>query len=238
MYKKLCIGLAVSFCIPMVAAEEGDGWNGQGELGFAQTTGNTEVQSLSTRLKLGYKKLSWEHELELEALRSEDEEKVTAERYGLDWKTSYHLTPDINYLFGKLRYEDDRFSGYDYQGSLIAGYGHQLIKQERTDLKVEAGVGMGRHQRLEIFSESEDQLLGFLRLNFRQKIGDHSVFTQDFRVEGGSENIYNESETGFQVAVMENLALKLSLLIKNNSDVPANTEKTDTLTTVNLVYSF
>ena len=238
MHKKLCIGVAVSLCIQAAAAEESDGWNGQGELGFAQTTGNTEVQSLSSKLALGYKKLLWEHGLELEALRSEDETKVTAERYQLKWQTNYHLTPKIDYLFGKFRYEDDRFSGYDYQGSLLVGYGHQVINTERTGLKLEAGVGIGRHQRLEIFSESDDQMLGFVGLNFRHKIGDHSEFTQDFRVEGGSENIYSESETGFQVSVMRNLALKLSLLIKNNSDVPLNTEKNDTLTTINLVYTF
>jgi putative salt-induced outer membrane protein len=150
---------------------------------------------------------------------------------------SNYLLSDKSYLFGKLRYEEDSFNGYDYQASLILGYGRQIIDTERTGLKLEAGIGW-REGELEIITETNDETVGFLGLSFRQKIGSHSEFTQEFQVEGGSNNVYSESDTGFKVNIMENLAMKLSLLVKNNSDVPPDTEKTDTITAVTLVYNF
>ena len=44
--------------------------------------------------------------------------------------------------------------------------------------------------------------------------------------------------TALTAKVNTSLALKVSLTIKNNSEVPVGTEKTDTETAVTLVYSF
>ncbi len=238
MHKKLALGLAVSLCLQAAVAEDKP-WNGQGELGFTQTTGNTETQSLVAKLGFGYKVLPWEHNIKLETLRSEDNSTLSAETYGLKWQSNYHWS-DSSYLLGKFRYEEDRFSGYEYQSSLIFGYGHQLINTDSTGLKLEAGVGIGQNNiLLDIYSETNDQqLIGYLGLNYRQKISDNTEFTQYLKVEGGTENVYSESDTGFLIGVMEHLKLKLSLLIKNNSEVPQGTEKTDTKSIVSLIYDF
>ncbi|MDM8559196.1 DUF481 domain-containing protein [Candidatus Parabeggiatoa sp. HSG14] len=240
MHKKLALGLAISLCIQVAAAEEtSTPWKGEGELGFTQTTGNTENQSLVTKLAIGYKLSSWEHTLNLNALRAEDKDELTGESYGLNLQSNYDLSQDQKqYLFGKLRYEEDRFSGYDYQSSLIFGYGHRVFDTEDRGLKLEAGVGVGQNQMVVFDQSSDSQAIGFLGLNYRQKIGAHSEFTQDLKVEGGSENVYSESNTGFKVSVTDKVAMKLSLQIKNNSEVPPDTEKTDTITAVTLVYDF
>ena len=240
MYKKLGIGLVVSLCLQAAAAEETEGpWNGEGELGFIQTDGNSETQSLTTKLAVGYKRFLWEHMLNLDALRAEDEIQMTAESYGLKWQSDYHFTADgKSSLFGKFRYEDDRFSGYDYQTSAIVGYGYKVFYTAPTLLKLEAGIGVGKSPLQTDVKADDEEMIGYLGLNFSHEIGDNSVFTQKIRTEGGSENIHTESETGFQVNVMKHLAMKLSLSIKNNSQVPADTEKTDTITGVTLVYRF
>jgi len=206
--------------------------------GFTQTSGNTEIQSLVAKLALGYQLFSWDHSLKLEALRAEDQVNLTAESYGANLQSNYNFSEN-SYLFGKFRYNEDRFSGYDYQSSLIFGYGYQVINTERTGLKLEVGIGAGQNNmQLDIYSQTDEQILGFLGVNFRHQIGAHSEFTQDLKVEGGTENVYTESETGFKVNVMENLAMKLSLSINNNSEVPPGIEKTDTVTAVTMVYSF
>jgi len=231
------LGFAILLCSSQVALAEKNHWKGEGELGFTQTSGNTETQSLIAKLSLGYKQNSWEHNIELEGLRSEDGNAVTSERYGINLQSNYSLS-ERNHLFGKGRYEEDRFSGYDYQTSLIGGYGHHFIKNERTDLKIEVGAGV-RQSKLNVAgSQADEEGVGFAGLNFSQKIATHSEFTQDFRVEAGSDNIYSESDTGFKVNVTDQVAMKLSVLVQNNSDVPPNTEKTDTITAVTLVYNF
>jgi putative salt-induced outer membrane protein len=237
MHKKLALGLAVSLCLQGAIAEE-NSWKGEGELGFTQTSGNTETQSLVAKLALGYQLFSWDHSLKLEALRAEDHNTLMAESYGANLQSDYNLS-ESSYLFGKIRYNKDRFSGYDYQSSLIFGYGYQVIDTERTGLKLEAGIGAGQNNmELDVYSQTDAQMIGFLGLNFRHKIGAHSELTQDLKVEGGTENVYTESLTGFKVNVFDNLAMKLSLSIKNNSDTPPDVEKTDTVTAVTMVYSF
>jgi putative salt-induced outer membrane protein len=146
MHNKLALGLAISVCLQAAVAEEDKPWNGQGELGFTQTTGNTKTQSLVAKLGFGYKMLPWKHNLKLETLRSEDNSTLSAETYGLKWQSNYHWS-ESSYLLGKFRYEEVRFSGYDYQSSLILGYGHQLINTDSTGLELEAGVGLVQESR-------------------------------------------------------------------------------------------
>jgi putative salt-induced outer membrane protein len=198
--KKLSIGFAILLGTQIAVAEEESGWKGEGELGFTQTSGNTETQSLVAKLALSYKLTSWKHEAKLEALRSENDSVLSAERYELNLQSDYFLS-DKSSIFGKLRYEEDSFSSYDYQASLIVGYGHQIIDTERTGLNLEAGIGMRRGE-LEIVANSNDETVGYLGLIFRQKIGSHSEFTQYFQIEGGSDNVYTESDTGFKVNII------------------------------------
>lgn len=241
MHKKLTLGLAISLCTQVVVAEDipETPWTGEGDFGFTLTTGNSENQSLVTNLAVGYRLASWEHTLKLNALRAEDDSELSAESYGLKLQSNYNLFKGKEkYLFGKFRYDEDRFSGYEYQTSLLLGYGHRVFDTKERGLNLEAGIGIGQNQ-IDIFNQSSDgQAIAFLGLNYRQKIGSHSEFTQDLKVEGGSENVYSESNTGFKVSVTKTLAMKLSLLVKNNSDVPSDKEKTDTVTAVTLVYDF
>jgi len=261
MCRKLSLGFAILLGTQVAIAEKSP-WSGDGELGITHTSGNTTNENTIAKLKIGYTQSSWEHEAKLEVLRTSDDDKLTAERYGLDFESDYKLS-DVSYLFGKFRYEDDSFSGYKYQASLIGGYGYKLFETDITSLKLKAGIGV-RLSELETTSESDaseadDQegIIGFglsesdtsgadddqegiigFGLNYSRKIGAHSEFTQDFLVEAGSENIYSESDTGLKVSITEKLALKLSLSIKSNSDAPADKEKTDTVSAVTLVYSF
>jgi len=58
-------------------------------------------------------------------------------------------------------------------------------------------------------------------------------------VESGSDNTFTQFNTGIAVAMNESFALKFGFEVRNNSDVPPSvSEKTDTTTTMNLVYNF
>jgi len=251
MWKKFLVGFAILLCIQIVVAEETP-WKGEGELGITQTTGNTENQNVIAKLELTHEQDSWKHKAKLEALRTEDEEKLTAERYEFKWKTDYKLS-ELSYVFGKLRYEEDKFTGYNYQASLSTGYGYKVFDTDIDSLDLEAGIGVRTFELegevtddseksefvgLKLESESEQEAIVTFALAYTRKIGANTKFTQDFLVEAGSENIYSKSDTGLKVSMTDRLALKLSLLVKNNSEVAADKEKTDMISAVTLVYSF
>ncbi|MCK5716142.1 MAG: DUF481 domain-containing protein [Thiomargarita sp.] len=262
--RNTCAILLASF-VTTASATEGEelGWNGEGEFGFTSTTGNTETQSLIAKMDLGYKLTSWNHNFKLDALRAEDDNNITAERYGIKLQSDYFMSLNTA-MFGKLRYEEDHFGSYDHQSSLILGVQYHAINNTRTRLRLELGAGMSQNELelTEFDTDTQEGFIGYAGLKFSQKIGAHSEFIQNIEVEGGSENVYVESDTGFKVNIMENLALKVSLLVKYNSEVAPATnavpateaspgieavsgreaipekKNIDTMTAVTLVYNF
>lgn len=64
------------------------------------------------------------------------------------------------------------------------------------------------------------------------------MLSEDLLVQGSGDNVFTESITTFTVKMTEKLSLAVDYKIRNNSDTPAGVEKTDTITSVNLVSSF
>jgi putative salt-induced outer membrane protein YdiY len=60
--------------------------------------------------------------------------------------------------------------------------------------------------------------------------------TNKLGVEVASNNNFLENELGLAVKVSDHLALSLGYAVRHNTDPPAAFKKTDTLSTVNLVY--
>ena len=211
-------------------------WKGEGEFGFTQTSGNTDTQNLIGKLGINYLQQRWEHKFNIASLRAEDSNKLTAESYGLEFQSNYKWSEN-QYWFNKIKYDDDSFSGYDYQASISTGYGFHVFKTKLTSLSLDIGVGF-RQSQLIGAADAEQEPIAVGKIDYSRKIGSHTTFTQDFSVEAGSENIHSEANTGLKVSITDTIAMKFSYSLKNNSEVPANVEKTDGITAVTLVYGF
>ena len=83
----------------------------------------------------------------------------TAEAYSSGWKSEWTMT-DVNFLFGRLDWRKDRFSGYEKQFSQTVGYGHRLIDNEKHSLNGELGVGARQSDLAGGGSTSETILTG------------------------------------------------------------------------------
>jgi putative salt-induced outer membrane protein len=55
-------------------------------------------------------------------------------------------------------------------------------------------------------------------------------------VEAGSNNTFVQNDLALQVKMTDVLALAVGYSVRHNTDPPLGFEKTDTLTTINLVY--
>lgn len=228
--------------LPMVlpAADENDmqqaTWQGEGALGFTSTSGNTDSENLNASLKIGRQHDRWKHSASVESIRNEVDDDVSADRNVIKLRSEYGFG-EKSYLFGKLRYEDDEFSGYDSQTALSFGVGSRLIENERHLLDASAGIGYRKLEESDTGEEDESAILtGDLRYEY--KISESATLSEAILVESGDENTYSESETALKMAINGNLAAKFAYLVKRNSDVPEGTDRTDTVTTVSLVYSF
>ncbi len=210
-------------------------WTSEAELGFVQTTGNTETESLNFKFALDNKRKDWEHSLKLESSRNADSTGTTAERYLLLLKSQYTLTK-LSYLFGRLQYEDDRFSGYNYQASEIIGYGRRLVKTD--ELKINAELGAGMRQNDFENGKTESEKLAVAAADLDWKISKSANLTEELSIEIGEDRTISKSVTGLKTKINSSLSSKVSYTVKHASEVPVGTKKTDTELAVTLVYTF
>lgn len=216
-------------------AEEQSPWAGKATLGYLATSGNTENSTLNTGFEVGYTSGQWAHLLKAAAISASENEVTTAEAYDLGWKSERKIT-DHDFLFGRLQWRKDNFGAFDTQFSQSVGYGRRLIDNDKHKLNAELGVG-ARQSELQLGGK-KDETIFTAGAYYKWQLSETAVFRQDLTVEAGDENTYTESVTAISAKLLGDLALVASYTIKNNSDVPLLTEKTDTYTALSLEYSF
>lgn len=232
-------------------ASDRNGWSGTGELGLAVSRGNSTTENLNARLDLANEDDAWKHKFHLGGVRARgevigdfdgdgvEEEKleITANRLELGGSSALKLD-DRNYWITALRYENDDFAPYANQATLAIGYGHYFIKNERTELSTEIGPGY-RHAEVAGTGATENDFIGRGQLDFTHQLTDTTRLYDSLLVEAGRDNTFVQNDIGVAVAMNAALALKVGVQARHNTQVPTGrTEKTDTLTTANIVYSF
>ncbi|MDZ7644809.1 MAG: DUF481 domain-containing protein [Woeseiaceae bacterium] len=216
-------------------AEEKGPWTGKAALGYLATSGNTESSSLNAAFEVGYAHERWQHLLDASVIAAQENDVSTAEAYKVGWKSEFSFS-ERDFLFGRLTWRKDLFSGYDQQFSQTVGYGRRLIETETHRLSVEVGAG-ARQSELRDGTTEDDTILR-AGGQYRWQFSETSSFTQDLAIESGEANTYIESVSAVRTRLIENLALVASYTVKNNSDVPVDTEKTDTYTALSIEYAF
>lgn len=237
MKKHIHAAMAGVLMITPVAAFAADnGWSGQGEMGLAISKGNTDSQTLVGSLGLGKEDVRWTHSLGASFLYGKNDGVQNARRYEVFGTTGYRLN-ERSYMFSSLRNERDRFASNEYQWTVAAGYGHQLINDDTTQLKMEIGPGYrwAKLQGVRIHN-NEAILRGFM--DFSRKLTPTTSLYDTLLVEAGSDNTFASNNLGLQVQMTDALALKAGFEVRHNTDVLPGTKRTDTLTTVNVVYGF
>ncbi len=223
------------FAVAAEDAEEAGPWAGKATLGYLATSGNTENSTLNTAFEVSFSTDKWVHLAEAFALTASENETTSAEAYVLGWKSERQLTEN-DYLFGQLQWRKDRFGGYAVQFSQTVGYGRRLINAEKHKLNAEVGAGARQSELQDGSKDSETVFRG--GLYYKWLFSETAEFRQDLTTEVGSANTYSESVTAISAKVLGDLALVASYTIKNNSDVPPLTEKSDRYTALSLEYSF
>ena len=210
-------------------------WSGKAKLGYLATSGNTENSTLNTGFEVGYKSGKWDHLFNAAAINASEDKVTTAEAYDANWKSERNFT-DHDFMFGRLSWRKDRFGGFDTQFSQTVGYGRRLIDMDKHKLNAEIGAGARQSTLQDGTTDNETIFRG--GMYYKWHLSETALFSQDLTIEAGDKNTYLESVTALSARLVGNLALVASYTIKNNSDVPPLTEKTDTYTALSLEYTF
>ncbi|HYG08159.1 MAG TPA: DUF481 domain-containing protein [Stenotrophomonas sp.] len=244
----LAVALAVSF--PALAQEEASTprkWTGSGELGLTSASGNTRSQNLNALLSVGLDEGRWHHDASAFWLRSRgnvliDDNGVarsttrdTANRFGVNLSSAYDLSKR-SYLVGSARYDHDNFASYQWRGVAGIGYGYRWFDDARRHLLTEFGPGFRRSREAATGHVANETIVRGLA-DFSWRLTDNTKLLDTLLLETGRLSTFVQNDIGLQVAMSKRLALKLGYQVRYNSKVDPGFKKTDTVTTLNLVYA-
>ncbi len=213
------------------------GWTGNGELGLVSTTGNTNSTALNLKLQFVKQTDKWRHRFAGTALATSENGTRDNERYTMEIQSD-RIFSETSFMFGVVRWDADKFGAYDPQQTATIGYGRQLMKSETHALKGEIGAGYRNLEERVSGIASKEAIIRLL-LDDSWQVFKSTNWINRLLIETGADNTFTQFNTGVAVSMTERFALKLGWEVRNNSRVPpGDTEKTDTVTTVNLVYNF
>lgn len=238
------LGVAVLAALALPVTPAFAQWTGKGEAGLVVTTGNAETTSGNVKLAMQKAAGDWTHKFSLAGVYIANDVDTTAQRWEAGAQTQ-RKTNDGNYWFGSARYEDDRFSGFDYQGALTTGLGHKFIDGEDTKLSGQVGVGYKvlatrvsidpRTNR--IIPSERDGFAGlFAGVDYLHRFNASTSLVNKLVIEGASANTFIQNDISLQVKMSDRLALAVGYQIRHNTEPPRGFQKTDSQSTVNVVY--
>lgn len=189
---------------------------GEAELGFVNTSGNSETQIINTKLGLSDETESWLHKANFGFLRSEADDEITTEKYNLSLQSDRKLD-ERSFFFVIGNYEKDEFSGFDYQASAGVGYGYHAILFDEHKLSFEIGPGY----RVNAVEDGDIEKETTIRLGefFSWKFSGTAEFNQFITVEGGDENTITKAGLSIKSALTGTLSLKVGIDAKHTDEV-------------------
>lgn len=226
---------ASALALLLVALPAAAQWTGKGEAGLAIASGNTETKTANAKVAIARKADAWEHSASLAGLYVRNDGDTTAKRWELGGQSRYSFSEHM-FWYGGARYEQDRFSGFDHQGVLSTGVGRKFIDNDTTKLSGQVGVGYKFYELIGTPNDKDSSLTGVASLDFSHQLTATTAVFNKFGGEFNSDNNFLQNELGLQVKMTDRLALALAYAVRHNTDPPAGFDKTDTLSTINLVY--
>ena len=240
--KYFCLFLAAgSFLLGMnavVLAQEPK-WHDEAELMYVDTSGNTEVTTLSAKNTLtvpfsAETKGTWK----LGALYGKSDGTKNAESYFTEVRVDHSYTERL-YSFGYGGWFKDTFAGIDARYYLGAGAGYKLYTGPKHFLLGEAGLTYTKEDYTDDTDSSflGGRLFGKYEYHFNEK----NKFTQslEWLLDFSEFDNWNlNSETAVLSALNGWLSLKASYLVKYDNDPIGNLKKADKILGVALVANF
>jgi putative salt-induced outer membrane protein len=208
---------------------------GEFDLGFLNTQGNSDTQTINLKLALSKESVNWHHKASTSYFSDESNQIKISEKYELGAQSDHKLNKD-EFLFILGNYEKDRFSGFDYQASLGTGYGYKFINTDDHILTFELGPGY-RVNAIEKGNDEEEYTIRVAEF-FDWKLSKNANFNQYLAIESGDENTITKFGIVITSTLTSTLSLKVGVNVKHTDKVPANTDDVDSETFASISYSF
>jgi len=231
----------------MASAEEIKKISDDTELGYVDTSGNTDVTTFILNNTFKYLPSDRiEETWKLNLLYSETDGEKKGQRYGTDLRLDYKFTPRA-YTFGLASWLMDKFAGLDSRYIFGAGAGYKVLAGPKHTLLFEAGLNYTLEKFTDKYlttkflpeTETENDYLGGRTFSeYGYSLTEKNKFTAwiEYLPDFEDDDNYNINGETALISILNGfLSLKTSYLIKYNNQPPAGATDTDRILSVNLV---
>ncbi|API57919.1 hypothetical protein BSL82_00230 [Tardibacter chloracetimidivorans] len=210
------------------------GWSGQGELGASTSSGNSESVGVTAGLQLSKEDINWQHKFNALVDYRRANGVTEKEHFNTAYQGQRKISRTL-YVYGLLQYERDRPAGYYRRFSEGLGLGVRLL--DRPGLRLDMDGGPAFRQTAFIASGEEKELSGRASMAFRWDITPRLGFSQDASA-FLADNSSFVSTSAMTTKLFGALSSRLSFDVRHETEPPAGSVKTDTVSRVTLLYSF
>ncbi len=249
LLRSLMVALAIAGTLAR-ADDLPAGWSGKGQAGYVMSRGNSDTDAANVKLELNLLRDDWMHNLLVDGLYGRSAGIASAQRWDARLQSDYTFSARW-FAFGALKYENDRFSGFQYQATGSAGVGYKVFDSDTTKLSLQAGVGY-RSLRPETVTkdpatgavisrvplETESEVVATTGLDFMHRFNPSTRLTDKLISESGSANTSIRNDLALEVKMSRKLSLAAGVSVLENTNPPPGVKQTDTITTLNVVYAF
>ena len=222
-----------------------DRWEGRGQIGAFQSTGNSESVGVTAALNLDRVGIDWRHKLRASVDYQRSGDVTTREQYFASYEPNFQINPRL-FAYALGQWDKDEFQGVEQRYAISGGLGYRVLAAERMQLSVKAGPAWRRTDYTS--GTGESRLAALAGLDFDWQLADAIKLTQstDLVAEGGgtatafidANNTTLNLVTGLEADIIASLTARLSYTVDYDSNPPAGAVSTDTLTRFTLVYDF
>ncbi|MBP1606755.1 MAG: putative salt-induced outer membrane protein YdiY [Acidobacteria bacterium] len=213
-------------------------FEGNAEVSFVSTTGNTETSSFGIGGNVIYRPDLWVFRWGAGFVRNETDEVVSAESLAFLFRADRTFTDRLT-GFGEYDYYRNEFSGIEQRHTLSGGLSYLLLGDDRQKLRADAGLGYTNEQRTT--GDDISTALALTGVSYTLKISETAEFTDDLRFDwlfDSADNWRFGNIAAITAKLTDLFSLKLSNTWRYANLPPPGFEATDTITSVALVAKF
>jgi len=230
--RKSIVATVITLAVLISAgARAQDSWSTRSELGFVASRGNTSAETGNAKIQVIREVKRWKYTLETSGLYGKSQGVATAQHFDGRLQVDKAFGGDERWFwFGSGRYEDDRFSGFDYQSTVTTGLGRKFIDTDSTKLSVQVGGGY-RALRPEVIvrddatglvvarmlGERDRDLVVNGSLTFSYAFNPQTKVLESLLTESGEANTLTRNDLALEVKMIKSLALSLGVSVRHNS---------------------
>jgi len=232
----LACTLLACLSIPAAADEENKEikpeklWKARLELGYTETSGNTETKSFGGKLDFSHEARRDRYYLKAESLYRKDSGVETANRFATEASWEHTISGSLFFTAITAGYLTDTYAGYNSRIYGGPGLGYDIIKTDAQHLKFLLSAIYYVDDYTGTAPDEDKYWSGKARVNYRLNITKDMVFKQNVEYTAKLDDTHKyfvDSETAIEAAMSSYLSLGLNYTVNYQNEPPPGVHDTD-----------